>query len=119
MNLESRLTTPGPNWGPAERTVPHLLDEVMAMTTIVWNDQNGHEVTDPDRWHILAAGAAPPAWVTICQYKHAGSRRYINIDNTGQTWRIRVTANGRLRVERVEINVALRELDPTYGAGTA
>ena len=53
-----------PEWGPAEKHVPHLLPELMYM------------------------GRIADAEKTIHQYKHHFTRRYINLDDTGQAWRI-------------------------------
>lgn len=54
----------GPNWAPAERVVPELLTDLMHMRTVT-----------------TAAGP-------IEQYKHAATRRYLNLDAAGRAWRL-------------------------------
>lgn len=71
---------PQPNWQPAESTIPDLLDDLMWMTRI---SHDGH---------------------TIEQYKHRDTRRYINLDETGRPYRVRVDGTtGNQEVEPISL----------------
>jgi hypothetical protein len=78
---------PQPNWQPAEQHVPHLLDDLMWMGSITHND------------------------VVIEKYKHCDTRRYLNLDATGQAWQIRVTEDGGVGARPISLQDGLRNLD--------
>lgn len=95
-----------PDWAPAEQHVPHLLPELMYMGRTVDGD------------------------TVIHQYKHHFTRRYINLDKSGQAWEVsyrspstpwdedgqRVWEASCHRVSLVEAEQAL-DLDPEGYAG--
>lgn len=54
------------SWGPAEQVVPELLDVLMLMGTVEYSGE------------------------VIQQYKHMDTRRYLNLDSSGQPWQITV-----------------------------
>jgi hypothetical protein len=68
-----------PNWSPAERIVPELLNDLMWMGT---QTVNGNPVE---------------------QYKHADTRRYINIDPLGRCWRIEVSLDGEVDATHIDL----------------
>jgi hypothetical protein len=58
-------------WAPLARHAPELLDEMMFMSNV---ELDGRQVR---------------------QYKHCDTRRYLNLDATGQAWWIAVSEHGR------------------------
>src|SRR5690625_2600677 len=74
-------------WIPAEQHVPHLLADVMHMGTVHYN---GHEIE---------------------QYKHCDTRRYLNLDHSGQAWQITAQSAGNAVIgERIDFAAALAEM---------
>ena len=74
-------------WSPAEQHVPHLLADVMHMGTVHYN---GHEIE---------------------QYKHVGTRRYLNLDHSGQAWQIAAHPDtGDMAARRIDFAAALAEM---------
>lgn len=57
-------------WHPAEQFAPELLDHLMYMATGTAGD------------------------IVVQQYKHADTRRYLNLDANGRAWQVTVTADG-------------------------
>jgi hypothetical protein len=72
----------GPAWFPAELYVPHLLEHLMYMGNL---EYSGH---------------------TIHQYKHTATRRYINLEDNGQAWRVTVPTIGPLTAEPITVAAA-------------
>ncbi|GAA4661716.1 hypothetical protein [Amycolatopsis dongchuanensis] len=70
------------SWEPAERLVPELLHELMHMGTVEYGGQ------------------------VIQQYKHVDTRRYINLDGTGQAWEVAVAGPGEVGARRIGLDVA-------------
>lgn len=77
-----------PNWIPAEKYVPHLLGDLMHMGTVV---HHGREIE---------------------QYKHIDTRRYLNLDESGQAWEIAVDRDtGEVNARRLDAADALAHLE--------
>jgi hypothetical protein len=78
-----------PVWGPAEQHIPHLLPDLMYM------DSFDHE------------------GVTIRQYKHIDTRRYVNLDDTGQAWEVDFIDcdSGEVSAHRITLAQALQLLE--------
>lgn len=74
------------SWVPAERTVPDLLPELMLMGTV---EVNG---------------------TVIQQYKHRDTRRYLNLNGTGQAWDVMVDDSETVRTARITRDTALAQL---------
>ena len=70
---------PERSWGPAERLVPELLDVLMLMGTVEYSGQ------------------------VIQQYKHADTRRYLNLDESGQAWEIGVSGSREIGARRIDL----------------
>lgn len=76
-----------PNWTPAERRIPELLCDLMYMTSITYSGQ------------------------VIHQYKHVMTRRYINLDNSGQAWNVAVDPKtGAISARRIRLSAARAHL---------
>lgn len=72
-----------PNWTPAERQIPELLCDLMYMSSVTYGGR------------------------VIHQYKHAVTRRYINLDNSGQTWQVAVDpSTGDIGARRITLSEA-------------
>ncbi|MFE3229852.1 hypothetical protein [Nocardia sp. NPDC059228] len=67
----------------AERHAPELLGDLMYVGTVRLD--NGR---------------------TVYQYKHAATRRYLNLDLTGQAWWIAVTEDGRMLTRTMHLHSA-------------
>lgn len=77
-----------PNWVPAKTHVPHLLPDLMHMGTVC---HHGAEIE---------------------QYKHCDTRRYLNLDESGQAWEIAVDRDtGELNARRLDAAAALAHLE--------
>lgn len=59
----NEMSAIAPDWGPLKAVAPDLLDDVM------WMGRSRQDGT------------------TIEQYKHIDTRRYLNLDASGQAWR--------------------------------
>lgn len=70
---------PERSWGPAEQVAPELLDVLMLMGTVEYGGR------------------------VIQQYKHVDTRRYINLDESGQAWEIAVSKAGETGARRIEL----------------
>ncbi|MFI5614698.1 hypothetical protein [Amycolatopsis sp. NPDC051903] len=70
------------SWVPAKRLVPELLNNLMHMGTVEYGGQ------------------------VIQQYKHADTRRYINLDETGQAWEVAVSGTGEVGARRIGLDEA-------------
>jgi hypothetical protein len=74
---------PERSWGPAERLVPELLTVLMHMGPVEYSGR------------------------VIQQYKHADTRRYINLDASGQAWQIAVhPETGGIGARRIGLDEA-------------
>lgn len=71
-----------PNFVPARAVVPELLDDLMWMGSV------------PHDGHVIE------------QYKHHSTRRYINLDETCQPWRVVVEHTGGVLAERITLDEA-------------
>ncbi|KAA2245890.1 hypothetical protein F0L68_41125 [Solihabitans fulvus] len=70
-------------WSPAEQQVPDLLDDLMHMGSVEYSG------------------------TVIQQYKHAGTRRYLNLDGSGQAWQITVHPDtGGIGARRIDLDEA-------------
>lgn len=68
------------SWAPAEQQVPDLLEDLMHM------------------------GVCPQNGRVIQLYKHRDTRRYINLDSTGQAWQLNVDPlTGDVGARRIEL----------------
>lgn len=77
-----------PRWTPAEQHVPHLLADIMHMGTVRYS---GREIE---------------------QYKHIDTRRYLNLDHTGQAWEVAVDGEtGAVGARRIDAAAALAHLE--------
>lgn len=71
------------SWVPVEQVVPALLDVLMLMGTVEDSGQ------------------------VIQQYKHVDTRRYLNLDSSGQAWQIAVHPDtGDLGARRISLDDA-------------
>lgn len=69
---------PEQSWGPAEQCAPELLNDLMLMSAV---EHEGR---------------------VIQQYKHRDTRRYLNLDGSGQAWEIAVHPDsGEMSARRV------------------
>jgi hypothetical protein len=66
-------------WFPAELYVPHLLEHLMYMGNLEYSGR------------------------TIHQYKHTVTRRYINLEDNGQAWRVNVSPLGDLTARPITL----------------
>lgn len=78
-----------PNWNPAIAAVPQLLDDLMWMGSVVYSG------------------------TTIEQYKHSATRRYINLDGSGQAWQVQYTVDGDVGARRIPMADALAHVGST------
>jgi hypothetical protein len=70
-------------WAPAEQQVPELLENLMHMGSVEYSGN------------------------VIQQYKHVDTRRYINLDGSGQAWQIAVHPDtGELAARRIDLDEA-------------
>lgn len=77
-----------PRWTPAEQHVPNLLVDLMHMGTVRYS---GREIE---------------------QYKHIDTRRYLNLDHTGQAWEVAVDGEtGAVGARRIDTDAALAHLE--------
>lgn len=71
------------SWGPAEQVVPELLDVLMLMGTVEYSGE------------------------VIQQYKHVDTRRYLNLDSSGQAWQVAVHPDtGEVGARRISLDDA-------------
>lgn len=72
---------PFPHWAPAEQTVPEWLHDIMYMSVQTFDDGR-----------------------VIHQYKRCDTRRYLNLDDSGQAWQLAVDpATGEVGARRLDL----------------
>lgn len=88
IEIWASVNTRESNWAPAEEFAP----DVLAEEAVMWMMQ------------VVVGG------VTIEQYKNRRTKQYLNLDETGQAWRLRQAEGGLgVIVEKIDLTTAKAE----------